>query len=45
MEDGKIEEYYLLSEDPFEKNNLIKNKAIQNSKIIKQLQKAIKEVN
>lgn len=42
-EDGKIEEYYLLSKDPFERNNLIKNKAIQNSKIIKQLQKAMKE--
>lgn len=42
-EDGEIEEYYLLSQDPLEKNNLIKNKVIQNSKIIKQLKKAIEE--
>ncbi len=40
-EDGEIEEYYLLSKDPLERNNLIKNKVFQKSKIVEQFKKTI----
>lgn len=41
-ENGRREEYYLLSKDPGETNNLIKDKAINNSKTVTQLKKIIR---